>query len=229
MNHGICFDNGDHLHHGHHRVCDHVKERRKEVNGMTVNIFDTANRYNLIYADPPWKQSRGGKKSVRANSSGKPLEYPVCSLSEIKEHLKQADSLAEGDTILFLWTIDKYLFEAQQMAEEMGYKLHARMIWDKVTGIPAAFTVRYGHEYLLYMYKGKLMPVAKDERGKYIQYSAKRCSGTAKSRKSHTTSSSGYTPTQAKSNCTPANIAPGGIVGGTKYEDVGDPAIVAPL
>ena len=41
------------------------------------------------------------------------------------------------------------------------------MIWDKVTGIPAAFTIRYGHEYLLYMYKGKFTPVAKDCRGKY--------------------------------------------------------------
>lgn len=40
------------------------------------------------------------------------------------------------------------------------------MIWNKVTGIPAAFTVRYGHEYLLYMYKGKLTPVALEERGK---------------------------------------------------------------
>lgn len=40
------------------------------------------------------------------------------------------------------------------------------MIWNKVTGIPAAFTVRYGHEYLLYMYKGKLPPVAIEERGK---------------------------------------------------------------
>lgn len=40
------------------------------------------------------------------------------------------------------------------------------MIWNKVTGIPAAFTVRYGHEYLLYMYKGKLIPVATEERGK---------------------------------------------------------------
>lgn len=40
------------------------------------------------------------------------------------------------------------------------------MIWNKVTGIPAAFTVRYGHEYLLYMYKGKLTPVSKNERGK---------------------------------------------------------------
>lgn len=67
---------------------------------------------------------------------------------------------------MFLWTIDKYLFEAQSIAESLGYKLHARMIWDKVTGIPAAFTVRYGHEYLLYMYKGKLIPVAKEERGK---------------------------------------------------------------
>lgn len=133
---------------------------------MTVDIFTTQNRYNLIYADPPWKQSRGGKKRVRENSSGKPLVYPVCSLAEIKEHLKQADTLTEGDAILFLWTIDKYLFDAQRIAEELGYKLHARMIWDKVTGIPAAFTVRYGHEYLLYMYKGKLTPVAEDERGK---------------------------------------------------------------
>lgn len=40
------------------------------------------------------------------------------------------------------------------------------MIWNKVTGIPAAFTVRFGHEYLLYMYKGKLTPVATNERGK---------------------------------------------------------------
>lgn len=133
---------------------------------MFVNIFNTDKRYNLIYADPPWKQSKGGKKSVRANSSGKPLDYPVCSLEEIKQHLTQADSITEGDTVLFLWTIDKYLFKAQEMAESLGYKLHARMIWDKVNGIPAAFTVRYGHEYLLYMYKGKLTPVAREERGK---------------------------------------------------------------
>lgn len=77
-----------------------------------------------------------------------------------------ATDISAGGIILFLWTIDKYLFEAQQIAESLGYKLHARMIWDKVTGIPAAFTVRFGHEYLLYMYKGKLTPVAKEERGK---------------------------------------------------------------
>lgn len=134
---------------------------------MIVDIYNTQNQYDLIVADPPWKQAKGGKKSVRPISSGTELDYPVCSLEEIKEHLSQATSLASGEnSILFLWTIDKYLFEAQKIAEELGYKLHARMIWDKVTGIPAAFTVRYGHEYLLYMYKGKLTPVATEERGK---------------------------------------------------------------
>lgn len=134
---------------------------------MIINdLNDIKETYGLIYADPPWKQSKGGKKSVRENSSGKPLDYPTCSLDEIKEHLRLATESTTENSILFLWTIDKYLFEAQQIAESLGYKLHARMIWDKVTGIPAAFTVRYGHEYLLYMYKGKLTPVTKDERGK---------------------------------------------------------------
>lgn len=134
---------------------------------IITDLHNLNRQYDLIYADPPWKQRRGnGVKKVRLNSSGKPLDYPVCSLDEIKEHLSLATAASGDNSILFLWTIDKYLFEAQEIAESLGYKLHARMIWDKVTGIPAAFTIRYGHEYLLYMYKGKLTPVAKEERGK---------------------------------------------------------------
>lgn len=133
---------------------------------MIIDIFNTDKRYDLLYADPPWKQSKGGKKAVRPCSSGTELDYPVISLEEIKQHLTAADKLTGENAVLFLWTIDKYLFEAETMAKSLGYKLHARLIWNKVTGIPAAFTVRFGHEYLLYMYKGKLMPVAKNERGK---------------------------------------------------------------
>lgn len=133
---------------------------------MKIDIFNTNKKYKIIYADPPWKQARGGKKNVRPNSSGKELEYQTISLEEIENHLKKATELTTDDSVLFLWTIDKYLFEAQKIAEGLGYKLHARMIWNKVTGIPAAFTVRYGHEYLLFMYKGKLTPIAKEQRGK---------------------------------------------------------------
>jgi len=123
-------------------------------------------KYQIIYADPPWKQSKGGKKSERPNSSGEELDYPVISLEEIKDIMWESLDFTDENAVLFLWTIDKYLFEAQQIAEQCGWKLHARMVWNKVTGIPAAFTIRYGHEYLLYMYRGKLLPVALEERGK---------------------------------------------------------------
>jgi len=122
--------------------------------------------YELVLADPPWRQSKGGKKAVREKSSGEELDYPVISLEEIKEYLKSARDKSVDNHILFLWTIDKYLHEAEVIVKNLGYKLHARMIWNKVTGIPAAFTVRYGHEYLLYCYHGKLIPVALEERGK---------------------------------------------------------------
>lgn len=133
---------------------------------MKVDIFNTENKYGLFCIDPPWRQSKGGKKNVRKLSSGTELDYNVLTLEQIKEHLEQTNNISQENSVLFLWTIDKYLFEAQALAEGLGYKLHARMIWNKVTGIPAAFTVRYGHEYLLYMYRGKLTPVSRDERGK---------------------------------------------------------------
>jgi len=136
---------------------------------LRVDIYNTENQYGLILADPPWRQQKGQGKKRHSGHAGEPLDYPTLSLDEIKEHLRQATALCNGGgtgNILFLWTIDKYLFDAQRIAEELGYKLHARMIWDKVNGIPAAYTIRYGHEYLLYMYKGKLQPVATEERGK---------------------------------------------------------------
>lgn len=47
-------------------------------------------KYRIIYADPPWRISKGGKKAVRPNSSGEELDYPVISLDEIQAHLLSA-------------------------------------------------------------------------------------------------------------------------------------------
>jgi N6-adenosine-specific RNA methylase IME4 len=123
-------------------------------------------KYQIILADPPWKQSKGGKKSIRPNSSGGELDYKTISLSEINQLLIKAKHRSESSHCFFVWTIDKFLHETEEMMYRSGYKLHARMIWNKVTGIPAAFTIRYGHEYLLWFYYGKLLPVQKEERGK---------------------------------------------------------------
>lgn len=118
-------------------------------------------KHQIIYADPPWKQTKGGLRKVRPNQEKK-LDYNTLSLEGIKEIL----SKFQGQ-VLFIWTIDKFLFEAQKMAEELGYKLHARIIWDKENGIAPAFTIRYSHEYLLWMYKSPMLKIAPEFQGKF--------------------------------------------------------------
>ena len=39
-------------------------------------------KYQIIYADPPWKQSKGGKKAARAPSSYRKFKYCGVSISE---------------------------------------------------------------------------------------------------------------------------------------------------
>lgn len=50
---------------------------------MKVNIFDTDACYDVIYADPPWQQAKGGRKAKRPNSSGTALDYPVARKLEL--------------------------------------------------------------------------------------------------------------------------------------------------
>lgn len=67
-----------------------------------------------------------------------------------------------------MWTIDKFLPQTEEFMKELGYELHARMIWDKENGIAPAFTVRFSHEYLLWFYKkGKMLKPSVETRGKY--------------------------------------------------------------
>lgn len=147
---------------------------------MKIDIFHTKNRYDVVLCDPPWKQTKGGAKSVRPLSSGKPLEYTTMNLDDIQTYITQINSLCNQNHSFFLWTIDKYLPQAEEIMKSLGYKLHARMIWDKVTGIPAAFTVRYSHEYLLWFYKDKLPEIAKEQRGKFSDVFREKCTRHSK-------------------------------------------------
>mgnify|MGYP000349692383 CR=1 FL=1 len=123
-------------------------------------------KYDLILSDPPWNILKGGIRAVRPRQS-RLLDYPVLSIGEIRDIHRSFQSYAEENHLFFMWTIDKYLHESEQMMRGLGYKLHARMIWNKLNGVAPAFTLRYSHEYLLYMYYGKFTPVAVSERGRY--------------------------------------------------------------
>lgn len=133
------------------------------------DITKLDNKYGIIYTDPPWQQRRGGKKAVRPNSSGMELDYPTLPLQDIVDlHRWIFGNNTTDKHNVFIWTIDKYLRETEDFMEELGYTRHARIIWDKVIGIPTAFTVRYCHEYLLWYYrKGNILMPRPETRGVY--------------------------------------------------------------
>jgi len=134
-----------------------------------VDILDTEGKlYDIIYSDPPWPQRKGNARKVRKNQT-KALDYSTCSLDTISELHKVALSNANCEAHnVFMWTIDKFLHETERMMEALGYKLHARFVWDKENGVAPAFTVRFSHEYLLWFYKpGMMLKPREETRGKY--------------------------------------------------------------
>ncbi len=121
---------------------------------------------DVFLIDPPWPKKKGGIKKVRPNQ-GRELDYSTMSVSDIFDLLDRDIFPANEKHTVFLWCIDQFLHEAEKAMLDRGYRLHARMVWDKITGPPPAYTVRYCHEYLLWFYKPNLTPVDKEQRGKF--------------------------------------------------------------
>ena len=123
-------------------------------------------RYNILSIDPPWPKRKGGLRKTRPQQD-RNLNYPTMEVSEIFKLLDQKIFiLLSRPHTVFLWNIDQFLHEGEQQMLKRGYKLHARLIWDKKNGVAPAFSIRYSHEYVSWFYKPIFMPVDKDSRGK---------------------------------------------------------------
>lgn len=134
-----------------------------------INIFNPESKYDILYTDPPWQQGRGGKKAARPNSTGTTVPYETMDVPGIMElHRYVTNELMNEKHNVFMWTIDKYLPQTEEIMSLLGYKLHARLIWDKGNGPAPAYTVRFAHEYLLWFYKkGNIILPDKDKRGAF--------------------------------------------------------------
>lgn len=105
-------------------------------------------KYQIIVVDPPWEIQKI-RKRVRPNQVE--MDYPMMSLDEIKS--LKINSLADENCILFLWAIDKYLYDAKPILEEWGFKYHLTMAWDKTNGL-AMYGFNRQTEFVLVGLKG---------------------------------------------------------------------------
>ena len=121
--------------------------------------------FEVMMADPPWPHGTHIRREINPEKRGKfspDMPYDLIGNDEIQDILGTIKA-----PTLFLWAFERNLFEAQQVGEALGYKLHVRIVWDKLRGVAPCFTIRYQHEYLLWMYKPPMVKIAWNQRGKH--------------------------------------------------------------
>lgn len=80
---------------------------------MKVDIFTTDKKYGIIYADPPWSYSAGGKKrnAKRHYQTMKPEEIYALPVQDI----------SEDNCVLFLWATFPNLLVAIETIKQWGF------------------------------------------------------------------------------------------------------------
>ena len=122
------------------------------VNEFKVDIFDTKEKYRVIYADPPWQYDL---EQTSPNLGGAIKHYNSMSIEDLCA--LPIKDIADKDAVLFLWITSPKLNLFLQLMEAWGFEYKTSFVWDKVKHNMGHYnSVR--HEFLLIGGRGKSTP-----------------------------------------------------------------------
>ena len=84
---------------------------------MFIDIHKTDKKYNIIYADPPWKYRAYSKKGLGRSAE---KHYPTMSIDDICS--LPVGNIADKDSILFMWVTFPTLNEAFKVIDAWGFE-----------------------------------------------------------------------------------------------------------
>ena len=114
------------------------------------------NVFRCIVADPPWHQDTGpdvfGGTGERGHDE---LAYPVMSVEAISA--LEVEKRSADDAHLYLWTTNRYLEPAYNVARNWGFKPSVVLVWTKSPrGVGLGDTFRLTTEFILFARRGNL-------------------------------------------------------------------------
>ncbi|MCD7823310.1 MAG: modification methylase [Oscillospiraceae bacterium] len=141
-------------------------KRRNKINPLKEKYPALpADKYDVIYADPPWDY--GGKMQYDKTSiktvnvgferdifiSAANFKYPTLKLSELKE--LDVNSISADDCILFMWTTGPQLENSIELGTAWGFEYKTvAFVWDKQVHNPGRYTLSQT-EFVLAFKKGR--------------------------------------------------------------------------
>ncbi len=92
------------------------------------------NKYQIIYADPPWEYGNWGKGSNKSAFAPRynrviPMPYETMTVDEIKA--LAVNNLADTNCELYLWATQKYLPASFTVMDAWGFKYCQILTWCK--------------------------------------------------------------------------------------------------
>lgn len=111
-------------------------------------LFGHHARYNVIYADPPWRFHTYSEAGMDRSAEN---HYPCMALEDIKA----LDVPAADDAVLYLWATVPMLPEALEVMKAWGFTYKSQIAWAK-DRIGTGYWARNKHEILLIGTKGKI-------------------------------------------------------------------------
>lgn len=118
-------------------------------------MIDTKEKYQIIYADPPWKYGgSGGPKWHRADNY-----YPTMSFAEINAMRPDIDAIADPDNcLLFMWVVSPELDKCIETGKAWGFDfITVAFVWYKERANAGNYTMSSCELCLLFK-KGKIPP-----------------------------------------------------------------------
>lgn len=97
-------------------VTNYDKKNDKETE--VIDIYSTNKKYNIIYADPPWKYNARNNKNTKFGD-GAFGKYPLMDLEDIKE--LPIKNITEDNCMLFLWVTFPRLQEGLEVIKAWGF------------------------------------------------------------------------------------------------------------
>jgi N6-adenosine-specific RNA methylase IME4 len=113
-------------------------------------------KFRLIVADPPWKLDTGPDMFGGTGESGHDeLAYRQMPLDAIKA--LPVEECAADDAHLYLWTTNRYVEPAYDIARAWGFRPSVMLVWVKTPrGVGLGDAYRITTEFCLYCRRGKL-------------------------------------------------------------------------
>lgn len=129
------------------------QKKRKKINPIE-NVYPALpdEKYDVIYADPPWDyggKMQYDKTTIKSENkdfekkiflSSAEFKYPTLKLKQLKE--LDVPGIMADDCLLFMWTTGPQMANSIELGEAWGFEYKTiAFVWDKMVHNPGRYTL----------------------------------------------------------------------------------------